>query len=385
MARSHSIAACLFAFVVVLGAPGAAGQRQTYQNRIGWHLVNGVWMRASGQCEWSDLIRFRWRGQQLLIEAKPTNKAVGLLKGGRTAAVDVGAAKDLYQIAAPEIPRGRNVPGVRNPVELEPGERAIYLTATELVEDDRHETVRPLRPRSLIAAPNVLRVLAEGDVDGTRVSVSFMSQQPAGVQLKVTAAGVIEGSPINFSIEARSLDELHQTHRAHVRKYLGPLLRCLRGADEPDLFAPGAADVYSLFDEVKPSENEIASVREILPAMLDPNPDARQAALASLRKLGPTGACAIRTLADSAIAPQQRVFIEQVLRENSRVEDPNELSNLRRDRQFLIDCLEFPDVRVRVLAVRDLSDVLARPIDPAIAKDHRASVRLANELRANTR
>ena len=87
MVRGPSIALCTFAIVLIFGATSATGQRQTYQNRIGWHLVNGVWMRASGQCEWSDLIRFRWRGQQLLIEAKPTNKAIGLLKGDQMDAV----------------------------------------------------------------------------------------------------------------------------------------------------------------------------------------------------------------------------------------------------------------------------------------------------------
>jgi hypothetical protein len=355
-----------------------------FHDRVGWHLVNGVWTQASGACNWNDLIRLSWRGQHLAVEAKPSDKTIGLLRGGRTAAVEMGAAKDLYQIAAPEAPRGRgNRAAPRNGLPLRHAEVAGYLTASELPETDRFENPRPLRPKMLMAATDILRVMAEGDVDGSFVSISFMSQGQGGVQMSVAAIGVPE-STLNFSIHAASLDELHRQNPSQVRRYLSPLLRVLTGDDVADLFAPGASDVYAVFSDIEPTPHAAQAVQQILPRMMDPDYATRMAALAAMQKLGAPGICAIARLSRGELAAQQLLFIEQVLRENTRraesSEDPSELKKLRDDPRFLIDCLEFPDPRVRVAAVRELNRVLQRTldVDPSNAA---AAVRLARELR----
>jgi hypothetical protein len=369
------------------GVPPAQRRVQRgYHDRVGWHMVNGVWMQASGACNWSDLLRLSWRGEHLAVEVQPSEKALGLLRGGRTAAVEMGAAKDLYQIAAPEAPHQRNAPArpaAVNALPMRPGALEGYLTASELPEIDRFENPRPLRPKMLMASADILRVMAEGDVDGSPVSISFMSQGSAGVQMSVTALGVPE-SKLNFSIHAASLNELQQQHQSRVRKYLSPLLRVLTGDDTADLFAPGATDVYGAFTEIEPTPQATEAVREILPHMVDPDYASRMRALASLRKLVAPGVCAIVRLPRTQLAAQQILFIEQVMRENSRraesVEDISQLSKLRDDPMFLIDCLEFPDARVRAASVRELNRVLNRTldVDPSNAG---AAARVAHQLR----
>jgi len=171
---------------------------------------------------------------------------------------------------------------------------------------------------------------------------------------------------------------------AGAREYLSPLLHVLTGNDAADLFAPGATDVYGAFAEIEPTPEATESVKQILPRMLDPEYAKRMAAVTDLQKLGPPGVCAIIRLSRAELAAQQALFIEQVLRENSRhadaIDDSSQLARLRDDRMFLIDCLEFPDDRVRAAAVHELNRVMNRTlaVDPA---DARAASRIAHQLR----
>ncbi|CAN5474888.1 hypothetical protein BH09PLA1_BH09PLA1_05940 [soil metagenome] len=357
--------------------------RRGFHDRVGWHLVNGVWMQASGECNWDDLFRLSWHGSQLAVDAKPSDKAAGLLRGGRTAAVEIGPGKDLYQLAAPKVPfRRQGAQVVRNPIPLRNGEQAAFVTASQMPEVNHFEDPRPIRPQILFVATDILRVTAQADIDGSTVLISFMSQPPGGTELSVSEIGKPDGA-INFSVRAPSLEQLHAEHRLQVRKYLAPLLQALSGSASADLFAPGAADAYGVFGEIEPSPESLAAVRKILPRMLDPDPEARNDALADLRKLGAPGVCAAAKLERSELAAQQIVFIEQLLRENSRhahaIDDAAELAALRNDAAFLVDCLEAADPRVRAAAIRELSRVLNRRIetDPA---DARASAQLAHEL-----
>ena len=117
-------------------SPGQRRIQRGFHDRVGWHLVNGAWVRASGQCEWKELLRLRWAGQQLAVDALPIDRAAGLLRGGRTVAVEIGAARDLYQLVAREIPLGGGVPLLREPILLRPGELALYIAASEMRQDD---------------------------------------------------------------------------------------------------------------------------------------------------------------------------------------------------------------------------------------------------------
>jgi hypothetical protein len=363
-------------------SPGQRRLRRGYHDRIGWHLVNGQWMRASGQCEWSDLVRLRWDGTQLAIDAQPINAAAKLLKYGRNAAVEVGPAKDLYLLIAAEIPPGGFVPFVRNPIALRPGEQGVCISATELPEADTTEHPRPLRPQSLVAAPRIVRVSAIGDIDGKAVEITFISQQQ-GVHLKVREVDGPQDAPTNFSLQAATLDDLHRENRAQVRKYLSPLLHVLMGRDAPDLFAPGATDVYSVFAEIEPTADAARAVNALLPQMIDPNYDTRLAAVASLRKLGSAGICAIARLNRDELAPQQVLFVEQLLREHSRQFDKLDAAHvgeMRNDPVFLADCLEFTDARVRRATIAELQRILHRELK-IDANDARMCARLANEIR----
>lgn len=320
--------------------------------RIGWHLVNGRWLKASGSCDWSDLVSISAHGNNLAAQVKLTEKAAALLKGGRMVAVEIGPAQDLYDVTIGDM---RPLRERRTP--------ETSLALRELPDQARPERPEhsPLRPIMLVVHGDAFRVVARGQLRGTPVVVTLMcgdQRAHEGARFTVNAIGDPQ-SKVNCGFQADSFAELVEQHPAELRKYLSPVLRRLGGADP---FAPGSADVYAAFGEIEPEAAAQTKLEAVLPRLSDPDPRVRQKAFDELQTLGPAVACAALRWPESDLNPQQRLSMQQYLRSQSRRRDQTP-QELRHDPLFLADCLEFDDPRVRSLAKEELERALGRTID----------------------
>src|SRR6478672_794919 len=88
--------------VLVCAAPAPA-MPPSVTPRLGWHLVNGRWLKASGTCDWSDLISIGAHGNTISAQVKLSEKAAALLTGGRVVAIEIGAAQDLYNVTIGDV------------------------------------------------------------------------------------------------------------------------------------------------------------------------------------------------------------------------------------------------------------------------------------------
>src|SRR5207249_1855015 len=106
----------------------------------------GFWLRASGSCEWTELIRFTYVDGELKAQGVLSDAMTAMLRGGRRAAVEVGAAKDLYEISGGEF-RGRVAGGAAAGVQVVlPAGPYISVRA---MTADRPEERPPLRVTKL--------------------------------------------------------------------------------------------------------------------------------------------------------------------------------------------------------------------------------------------
>ena len=163
---------------------------------------------------------------------------------------------------------------------------------------------------------------------------------------------------------ARDLVELRAAHPQLVRQFLVPLLRQMTGHDP---LLPGAADAYTVFEELAPDDRTAAALQALLPELGNPSFARREAASARLDALAPQSVCAaLRTNRDE-LMPEVQLRLEALLAAHSHraIEDP---AAARGDVTFLADCLEFAgDDRVRWAAKVALERLTGRaiPLHPA--------------------
>jgi hypothetical protein len=335
--------------------------------RIGWHLVNGRWLRASGSCDWPELVSISAGHDSIDAEVKLSERAMSLLKSGRMAALEIGAARDLYNVTIGDLrpPRER----------LGAGEGATgkTLTLRELADAARPEAVEhsPLRPVMLLVRPGAFRIVARGQLRGTPMIITFMCGDVragrrggggagAGGRAQLSVNVINDpASRLNCAFQADSFRELIDQHPTELRKYLSPILRRL-GSSDP--FAPGATDVYGAFPELDPDPVMREKFAAVLPRLSDMDPRQRQRAYDDLKALGPAAACVALRWPEQDLDPQQQQLVRQYLRSQSHRRDAT-YEELRRDPLFLLDCLELDDPQVRALAQAELERVLSRTID----------------------
>src|SRR5262245_56742176 len=97
------LAVVLCAGLLLCCAVTAPAMPPSVTPRIGWHLVNGKWLKACGSCDWSDLITINAHGNNLTAQVKLTDKAAPLLRGGRMVAIEIGPAQDLYNVTVGDM------------------------------------------------------------------------------------------------------------------------------------------------------------------------------------------------------------------------------------------------------------------------------------------
>jgi hypothetical protein len=344
----------------------AAQYPNEIQIRPGWYLVDGRWLRPSGECDWDELVRVEFRDGQFRASIALSDRTRALLRGGRRAAVEVGTARDLYEISCGDF-RGRLAGGALagertipsgeflvirrlNATQPQSREQDCVITSihlrSERGQDSKQTTLRGIR------LEGSLRVSTDPPDRSRAILFAIDPSAANGSRVVLSVEGAPEEAPLRVSGD--TFAELWRSHARELRTFLSPLLRRAGAGIDPLL--PGAAEVYRAFAEIAPSDDAVATLAELLPRLHDPHPDVRRGAVAALEATGPAGVCAALRLSRSALSAQQALSIQQFLARHSR--DPSGEAigpSAAQDAMFLIDCLEFDaDARVRVAAWKGL-------------------------------
>ena len=202
-----------------------------------------------------------------------------------------------------------------------------------------------------------------------------LSVQANGVRLVLTERGRRAGQP-NLALTAGDLMELRGRHSEEFRRFVKPALRAMLGADP---LAVRAADAYRAFAEVPADPEMMRRLRGVLERFESPDATERENAGGQLAALGPGGVLAALRMDREGLMPEQRSRLNDFVGayDDGRFGGAASL----KDVSFLIDCLEFEDVRVRRAARDRLAGVLGREVDFDVEVDAEARAAAADRLR----
>ncbi len=195
-----------------------------------------------------------------------------------------------------------------------------------------------------------------------------------GVTMRIYGA---DGTMIH-NLTANDFESLRRENRAQVYQYLGPILRLLKtdgviGA-EPRI-------ARQVLRHRRP-HSELEPVVKKLVAQLDAESFLeRDKALSKLRELGPDAVAVAEKLDHKKLSPQQRTGIEAFV-SDVKLASLEELDQLARDPQFLVECLYCEDAVIRILSLERLKALNRGPIAFDAKSDPLGQAGVIEELRA---
>jgi hypothetical protein len=204
---------------------------------------------------------------------------------------------------------------------------------------------------------NVTSMYAQGAENCDIAQLSFV-QQPNIVTINLY--GVQNNLRQNvLNAHAQDLQQLRNEHPDEVSRHLIPILRQMTG--QP-LLRPGSGDVYRVFTSIPADPAIVQKIESYLPAMTSIDPIERDKAMKSLRELGDAGALAALRFDPDLLLPEQFNRLNALVALHSRmiIEDP---AQTLKDPNFLIDCFEDDDLRVRVAAKAALEKVFDHAVE----------------------
>lgn len=300
-------------------------------------MVRGQWLKPAGQLRLGELVEAKLDGPTLSVRLAPTDEWQPRLLSGRRLLVERLPSLDLWQVFIHyPNPRAEKVP------------EAATLVLLAVDESPPPTDAAPRLTRvSLTAAGTIIRGV--GRFEGNAVRVEYRSSTVDGTCGLTLAFEDGRGT----SLSGSGVIELLEQNPIVVRQFLDPVLTELSGNH---LLRPRAGDVYRVFTEIDATPEEIARVRQILPALNARDRDVRDAASAALDRLGPPAVLALLRMDRNAFSPEQSVRVDDFLARNSlgRI-DPRAA---RGDLPFLRYAVEDQDKRVRD-AARDQMQQLA--------------------------
>jgi hypothetical protein len=217
-----------------------------------------------------------------------------------------------------------------------------------------------------------------------------MAEGPAGaapgqspVQLSVVEFGNNGpgGVSKNFTVQAADFQALLREHGPEVDEYVRPVLRQI--GQQSALAPDGRVAWQVLADDWRPDPQLTRRAEQLLPALNAVDFHARDKALAELQAMGMPGATVLTHLDRSGLSPEQNLLIDRTLAPFSQL-SPGDAKRLRRDTDFLTDCLYLADRDIRAAALERLKQVtgkdLAFDIDVAEARRPAAVSALRKQL-----
>jgi hypothetical protein len=164
------------------------------------------------------------------------------------------------------------------------------------------------------------------------------------------------------TIGARSLTEMRNNYPAEYRAFLLPLIGKLSDVSR---LLPGPTEVYEVFPDI-PADN--ASSLELQSLLLTADstiPEEREKARAQMEAMGARGVLAAMRMDTTALTPEQQTAVSALIAHGKRAK-VTDVAAAKHDLDFLLDCMELDAPGVRAAALRELRNVVGKPvaIDP---------------------
>ena len=202
-----------------------------------------------------------------------------------------------------------------------------------------------------------------------------------GVILRVTRTSLLTNEKtVDLQLQADTLVQLRERYPDETSTYLQPIFEQL--GQELFLFAPDAARGWQvLADAVQPDLAVMKKVDDLVIALDAPGFRERDSATEQLRELGRPAAIVLLQKPLATMSVEQQTRIGSIVEPYARL-SPDEARALRHDAKFLIDCLCSDDADLRVVARRELEQLLGREVEFDMTASAQARFHSARKLRA---
>ena len=355
--------------------------------------LDGTIIQPAAQCQWGDLLNIALRGGKLEVKTRPPREIATPLAARKLIDVEITNAIDKYwrlQGIAPQPPGGvavgaggqilvaggvririggpvRAAPVVPAPVARRPAGGGVGSAAAADADNldftaTAHGRARPTdgpRLGRIMVMNGSFQLRGRWLRDSKTYQIDFRSYtDKTNVTLNVREFVRGRGLVV-LTMEAADLQQIRHDRPLEVRTYLEPLLTELCDGRNP--LRPQAGDVYRAFALIPADYAATERVRRIVEAFDALEPAVRDAASAQLNQLaGRAEVLAAARLDRTELSPEQTLRLDTFLLRNSAMKD---IAAARRDRLFLIDCLEDEDSAVRAAALTALREVVGHDID----------------------
>jgi hypothetical protein len=207
---------------------------------------------------------------------------------------------------------------------------------------------------------SINRTTSTGD-RSQQITYSQNENIPGGaLQLTVLIQEIRTGQVISHNVyTAANLPEMRRRHANALRQHLGPILRMFNsyvgmGAD------PGTA--RQVLAEPQPKADLAATVKDLVTRLDAENFAQRDAAATKLKGLGADAGPLLRALDRSQLSEHQKLVLAEIIHSLNQL-SVEELNRLRRDREFLIDCLYCEEADLTEKALAQLQVVVGKPVE----------------------
>jgi hypothetical protein len=308
-------------------AQSAADRRKGNLERPGFRLVDGVWTKTVATLTWGDLVDVRQDGRVVQVVAAPSKRAEKLVAGSRIALVELADSPFAWRLdtlgrvwlegrrEAAQALRVQ-VAGKETPIDV--SMRMQSLVITQANQPDRH--LERIAQITFAPTGQVTVIVQDHDPQQNNVAVS-----------------------VRVRAEADNLYDLARAHGDTLRTDVRPLLAEMSQGEVT--LGVGAADAYRAFPSVEATPVQARLLVDLLPDLDATDADGIAAAQTKLDALGSGGVLAASRVDRSDLSGDQRDRLDRFLRSRSVYSDVG-VEALLGDRDFLLDCLSFPDARI---------------------------------------
>lgn len=180
------------------------------------------------------------------------------------------------------------------------------------------------------------------------------------VQLAITDSGAANQAPQQLNFESPDFFTFIHEYPQQTEQYVRPLLREL---GQEAVFAPDPMVAWQVFSDLRQPDPRMAQkVRQLLPRLDADDYHVRNAALTQLQRLGRDGASVLVHMDRSKLTPEQNARIDRALLPYGHL-PTREVSRLRSDAGFLLDCLYSEDTTIRQAAIARLRSMFRPDIE----------------------
>jgi hypothetical protein len=264
-----------------------------------------------------------------------------------------------------------------------PNGAEIFVSAAPGAPDDLLRFFRFITPPSatidatsitdINVMANRVQISQGSEIDGGLRNVQYIQQIPfdvlppgnAPVALHVEITAPAPGAPVKMMLTADSFNDLCDRYPREMATYFLPILEYLQ--QDASIFAPDPAMARQALLPEKPADAATEKqVKALIAQLASPSSTERDAALASLQKLGRPAAAVAAGVDRATLSADQNSLIDAFIA-GQLPAAPEQVQRLAEQPAYLLRCLYLDDLALRASAANHLKAITHLPLtfDPA--------------------